>query len=75
MGFKESSRYSLTVRHNGTSLDDGCEASRSSLEKQEDAFKKVLEARGDELYLAIITDDKLNHWLPPIVNDGTSPAI
>jgi hypothetical protein len=66
---------SLAVRHNGTSLDDGCEASQPSRKQQEDAFKKVLEARGDELYLAIITDDKLNYWLPPIADDGTSPAI
>jgi hypothetical protein len=47
-----------------------------TLAERDAAFKTVLDERGDELYLAIITDDKLNHLLPQIANsnDGSLAA-
>jgi site-specific DNA recombinase len=69
----ESSQSVTSVRRIGVNLNDEGDTSQPTVAEREAAFKKVLEARSDELYLAIITDDKLNHWLPSIANhhDGS----
>jgi hypothetical protein len=57
------------VRRVGTNLDDEGEASQPTLEQREAEFKKALEARSDELVLAIITDEKFISWANELSNN------
>jgi site-specific DNA recombinase len=53
---------SVTVRRVDTDPEGEYEVLQPTLKQREAEFKKAIEARGDELYLAIITDDKFISW-------------
>lgn len=53
---------SVTVHRDGTNLDNGGETSPISDEEIRARFEAGLEAIGDDLFHAIITDEKLRGW-------------
>jgi hypothetical protein len=67
-------RQSNRARMHSVTACDVARVSCHQCATESDAiFQQSLQLNSEKLYLAIITDDKLNHWLPSIANhhDGS----